>query len=39
LPGYFSEFSNRFSLNVGVGAGVDDGPDWAARTVFVWQFK
>lgn len=39
LVGYYGELSERFSINAGVGTGIDDGPNWSARTAFIWQFK
>jgi hypothetical protein len=39
LIGYYGELSNRFSVNAGVGAGIDGGPDWSVRTAFIWQFR
>ena len=39
LIGYYGELSKRFSLNAGIGAGIDGGPDWSVRTAFIWQFK
>ena len=39
LVGYYGELSERFSINAGVGTGIDGGPDWSARTAFIWQFK
>ena len=37
--GYYGELSKRFSLNAGIGVGIDGGPDWSIRTAFIWQFK
>ncbi len=39
LVGYYGELSERFSINAGVGTGIDSGPDWSARTALIWQFK
>jgi len=39
MVGYYGEFSERFSFNAGVGAGIDEGPDRAARLAFIWQIK
>ena len=39
LIGYYGELSNRFSLNAGIGTGIDGGPDWTLRSAFIWQFK
>ena len=39
LIGYYGELSNRFSVNAGIGAGIDGGPDWSIRTAFIWQFR
>jgi hypothetical protein len=39
LIGYYGELSKRFSLNAGIGVGIDGGPDWSVRTAFIWQFK
>lgn len=39
LFGYYGELSKRFSLNAGIGVGIDGGPDWSVRTAFIWQFK
>lgn len=38
LLGYYGTLSESFSINVGVGTGIDEGPDWAARTAFIWRF-
>lgn len=39
LFGYYGELSHRFSINAGIGTGLDDGPDWAARSAFIWRFR
>jgi len=39
LAGYYGELSERFSINAGIGTGIDDGPDWSLRSAFIWQFK
>jgi len=39
LVGYYGELSDRFSLNAGIGTGLDDGPDWALRSSFIWRFR
>ena len=39
LIGYYGELSNRFSVNAGIGTGIDGGPDWSVRTAFIWQFR
>lgn len=39
LIGYYGEFSERFSLNAGVGTGIDGGPDWTFRSALIWQFR
>jgi len=39
MVGYYGEFSDQFSFNAGVGTGIDDGPDQAARLAFIWRFK
>ena len=39
ILGYYGEFSDQFSFNIGVGAGVDDGPDRSARMAFIWRFR
>jgi len=39
LLGYYGELSQRFSINAGIGTGLDDGPDWAARSAFIWRFR
>jgi hypothetical protein len=39
LIGYYSEFSDRFTFNAGIGTGIDDGPDESLRSAFIWQFK
>jgi hypothetical protein len=39
LVGYYGEFSERFTFNAGIGAGIDEGPDNAARMAFIWRFK
>jgi len=39
MLGYYGTISESFSINVGLGAGIDEGPDWSARTAFIWRFK
>lgn len=39
LIGYYGEFSERFTFNAGIGAGIDDGPDRSMRTGFIWRFR
>ena len=39
LLGYYGELSERFSVNAGIGVGIDGGPDWSFRTAFIWQFR
>ena len=39
LLGYYGTLSETFSINVGLGTGIDGGPDWTARTAFIWQFR
>lgn len=39
LVGYYGEFSEQFTFNAGIGAGIDDGPDHSARMAFIWRFK
>ena len=39
LIGYYGELSKQFSINAGIGTGVDNELDWSARTAFIWQFK
>ena len=39
LAGYYGELSERFSINAGIGTGLDGGPDWSLRSAFIWQFK
>jgi len=39
LAGYYGELSERFSINAGIGTGLDDGPDWSLHSAFIWQFK
>lgn len=39
MLGYYGTISESFSINVGIGTGIDKGPDWAARTAFIWRFK
>lgn len=38
LAGLYFEASERLSLNLGVGAGIDGGPDYTLRTALVWRF-
>jgi hypothetical protein len=33
LLGYYGRLSPNFTVNAGVGRGVDRGPDWTARTL------
>lgn len=37
--GYYVEFSERFTLNAGIGTGIDDGPDRSARMAMIWRFR
>jgi hypothetical protein len=39
LLGYYGRLSPNFTVNAGVGRGVDRGPDWTARTAFIWRFR
>jgi hypothetical protein len=39
LIGYYGELAPRFTLNAGLGAGFDGGPDRTARVGVIWQFK
>ena len=39
LLGYYGMLSDVFSINIGVGTGIDRGPDWAAYSAFIWQFR
>ncbi|MDH4125453.1 MAG: hypothetical protein OEW64_01700 [Gammaproteobacteria bacterium] len=39
LLGYYGDLSTRFSINAALGTGLDDGPDWSARTAFIWRFR
>ncbi len=39
LLGYYGRLSPNFTVNAGVGKGVDRGPDWTARTAFIWRFR
>jgi hypothetical protein len=39
LVGYYGRVSDALSINLSVGAGLDNGPDRAARTTIVWQFR
>jgi len=39
LFGYYGELSQRFSMNAGIGTGLDDGPDLAVRSAFIWRFR
>jgi len=38
LLGYYADFSDKLSLNIGVGTGFNDGVDVAARTAIIWSF-
>ena len=38
LAGLYFEASERLSLNLGLGTGVDGGPDLTVRTALVWRF-
>jgi len=37
--GYYARPTDTFSINVSVGAGIEDGPDSAIRSAFIWQFR
>lgn len=39
LVGYYGRLSPNFTVNMGVGTGITRGPDWTARTTFVWRFR
>jgi hypothetical protein len=39
LLGYYGNVSDTISINLGVGTGVDGGPDWTARSAFIWRFR
>lgn len=39
LLGYYGRLSPNFTVNAGVGRGIDRGPDWTARTAFIWRFR
>lgn len=39
MVGYYGEFSERITLNAGIGTGIDNGPDGTARLGFIWRFK
>ena len=39
MVGYYGTFSEAFTWNVGIGTGIDDGPDWTARTALIWRFR
>jgi len=39
LIAYYGELSERFTLNVGIGTGLDEGPDRTARLGFIWRLK
>ena len=38
LFGYYADFSEHLSLNLGVGTGFNEGVDVAARTAVIWKF-
>ena len=38
LAGLYFEASEKLSLNLGLGTGVDGGPDLTVRTALVWRF-
>lgn len=38
LAGLYFEASEALSLNLGLGTGIDDGPDLSVRTALVWRF-
>lgn len=39
VVGYYWESSEHVTLNVGVGTGGKNGPDWSLRTALIWQFR
>lgn len=39
MVGYYAELSQRFTLNAGLGAGFDGGPDAAGHMTFIWRFQ
>ena len=39
LLGYYGNVTETFSINIGIGTGVDGGPDWTARSAFIWRFR
>jgi hypothetical protein len=39
MVGYYGEFSERFTLNTGIGTGLHNGPDRSARMAMIWRFK
>ena len=39
LVGYYGRVSDALSINLSVGAGLDNGPDRVARTTIVWQLR
>jgi len=39
LAGYYFESHGPLGLNLGVGTGIDDGPDWTLRTALIWRFR
>lgn len=38
LLGYYADFNDSLSLNIGVGTGFNEGADVTARTAIIWQF-
>ena len=39
LLSHYGTFSEKLTWNIGIGAGINDGPDWTARTSFIWRFR
>lgn len=39
LLGIYAELTKKFTLNAGVGTGLEDEADWSLRTALIWQFR
>jgi hypothetical protein len=39
LLGWYGRLSPNFTVNAGLGSGIERGPDWTARTAFIWRFR
>jgi hypothetical protein len=39
LLGWYGRLSPNFTINAGLGSGIERGPDWTARTAFIWRFR